>query len=291
MKTELIWAIHLFKKNRREKRDDRNPLRISWFKLAMRYLKKEKSQLKFTTKRSSHFGWVEIPELILSPRHFDFARPFPDNQIHMGPVVDIHRKEDQCQMEKVTDLLDVTKKKVFCSMGSYDFKYCKERIRFFVTLINVFLLRKDWQLILSTGNDIDPSGFRHLPSNVCLFQSVPQLHLLKNVDLMISHAGMQSVTECILLETPMLVFPLNPDLDQYGNAARVVYHKLGIRGKLNQDSPKDLEMKINQLLTKRGFYLRNIQELKQKMLASDDFEKGIAFIESFIQIRGELHGV
>jgi len=288
---EWIWQVHLLKKRWRDYKDDASPVRISWFHLAKRYMKQANAETshKIFTQRSSHFGWEDIPELILSPRQFDFPRPFSSNQIHVGPVVDTERREDQSEIDKVSKVLSTEGIKVYCAMGSYDTEFRNDRIKFFVSLINIFLLRRNWQLILSTGKDIDPSGFRPVPDNVHLFQSVPQLHLIKNVDLMINHGGMQSITECILLETPMLVFPLNPNLDQPGNAARVVYHRLGMRGKLKKDTAKQIENKVDELLTNRSFYVKNIQRLKQQMLDSGDFERGIAFIESYIKSQEVIH--
>ncbi|MCC5936873.1 MAG: hypothetical protein JJU34_06295 [Lunatimonas sp.] len=286
---EGLWIIHLIKKKWKDHRDNVSPERLSWYHMARRYMKQLNRHPKFVTKRSSHFGWKDIPELILSPRHFDFPRPFPSNQIHIGPVVDTERREDQSEIDKVSEVLSTEGIKVYCAMGSYDTEFRNDRIKFFVSLINIFLLRRNWQLILSTGRDIDPSGFRPVPDNVHLFQSVPQLHLIKNVDLMINHGGMQSITECILLETPMLVFPLNPNLDQPGNAARVVYHRLGMRGKLKKDTAKQIENKVDELLTNRSFYVKNIQRLKQQMLDSGDFERGIAFIESYIKSQEVIH--
>lgn len=285
LRVKAIWCWHLLKKKLRNFREDRSADKVNWYLLCRRYLMVNHPKVfsQITTKRSSHFGWQNRPEIILSPRHFDLPRKFPGNQVHMGPIVDMHRKENRQEPDLFDNLLSDKKKTIYCSMGGYDRKYRMDRIRFFVTLINIFLLRQEWQLVISVGMDIDPAGFKPLPKNVHLFQSLPQLHLLKQADLMINHGGMQSVTECIMLEVPMLVFPLNPDLDQKGNAARVVYHKVGLRGNLKKESPKSIELKIDQLINNRSYFVSNIKKLKEKMLDSGDFDKGIAFIEDYIK--------
>lgn len=282
---ELIWLKHLLKKKLRDFKEDKSQEKVNWFLLCKRYLKINHPSAihEIITKRSSHFAWENTPELILSPRHFDLPRHFPKNQSHMGPIVDIQRKENMLNPEFFDMFFTREKKKIYCSMGAYDQQYHNHRIRFFVTLINIFLLRQDWQLVIAVGKGIDPFNFKHLPKNVHLFKSVPQLYLLKNVDLMINHGGMQSVTECIMLEVPMIVYPLNPYLDQNGNAARVVYHNIGLRGKLKKDNPKMIEEKIDELLTNRAYFLKNIKKLREKMLSSGDFEKGMDFIENYIK--------
>jgi len=62
-----------------------------------------------------------------------------------------------------------------------------------------------------------------------------------------------------MLKVPMLVFPLNPNLDQKGNAARVVYRKVGLRGNLNKESPKSIELKIDQLINNKNYFVSKIK--------------------------------
>lgn len=168
-------------------------------------------------------------------------------------------------------------------MGSYDFKYAKHRVLFFIQLIKILEKRNDLFLIISTGFDINPNAFKIRTKNILLYREFPQIEILKNADLMITHGGMQSVTECIMLEVPMLVYPLNPYLDQNGNSARVVYHKIGLRGKLKKDKAKMIEIKIDEMLTNIAYFLNNIRKLREKIVSSEDFEKGMEFIENYIE--------
>lgn len=291
LKVECIWTIHLLRKQWRNYRDNSSPVQISWFYLVKKYLRQTypKIDIRINVKRSSHFGLKDIPELILSPRHFDFHRSIPKNQMYMGPIVDVNRKEDPNEIAQIDKILSATDKTVYCAMGSYDTRYRIDRARFFVKLINIFLLRKSWRLVLSLGKDLHPSGFTSVPDNVFLFQTVPQLHVIKQADMVICHGGMQTVTECILLETPILVFPLNKKLDQPGNAARVVYHKIGLRGNFKRDKQKVIEDKIDMFFDKKSSFVDKIKHLKRKMLNSGDFEKGMEFIESYMQCHASIN--
>ncbi|MEX2568860.1 MAG: glycosyltransferase, partial [Cyclobacteriaceae bacterium] len=232
-------------------------------------------------KRCSHFGWKDYPELILSPMAFDFVREYSFNQIYLGPVVELNRLDLNNKIFLNSGLYKLIKSHtshiniIFCSMGSYDFKYTKRRINFYLQILKIFQNRDDLVLIVSTGKNIDPLAFKFKAKNIFVYQNIPQIQVLKKVDLMINHGGMQSVTECIMLEVPMLIFPLNPNLDQNGNAARAVYHKVGLRGNLKKDSPKIIEQKIDHLLTKRTYFVNNIKKLREKMIGSGDFEKGL----------------
>jgi zeaxanthin glucosyltransferase len=56
--------------------------------------------------------------------------------------------------------------------------------------------------------------------------------------MVINHGGMNTIYECIMAEKPMIVFPLSLKTDQNGNAARVVFHEIGVRGSHQEKHPK-----------------------------------------------------
>jgi len=288
---KLLWNLSFQKRNFSLFINVFFLFKISHFNLVIRYSRK--NNINFfkisNNKRCSHFGWKHHPELILSPKEFDFRREFSSNQLCIGPVVELERNEsinkafNNSEYFKLINNSNSNQKIVFCSMGSYDFKYTKLRLYFFLRLIKIFENRNDLFLILSTGSDINPKAFKIKSKNTLLYKELPQIEILKNVDLMINHGGMQSVTECIMLDAPMLVYPLNPYLDQNGNAARVVYHNIGLRGKLKKDTSKMIEKKIDELLTNSAYFLKNIKKLREEMVSSGDFEKGMDFIENYIK--------
>ncbi len=263
--------------------------KISPYQLCRIYAQKNKLNFKklANTHRYSHFGWKYIPEVILSPKEFDYPREFAPNQYHIGPVVDMERIETEYDstfpeaMEKIDRLMIETGKKlVYCAMGSYDFKHRKKRIKFYLKLLRVFENHPELILVLSTGKDINPKGFPYSSTNTFLFQNVPQLTLLKKSSLMINHGGMQSVTECIFSGIPMLSYPLNTDLDQKGNAARVSFHGIGLLGNLKNDSCTKIEEKVIRIIDERQFREKT-QSLAEKLNKKNDYKKGITLITEY----------
>lgn len=264
---------------------------ISPYQLCRKYA--NKNNLKFNelanTRRSSHFGWKYIPEVILSPREFDYPREFEPNQIHIGPVVDMERREADFDnsfpevIEKIERMIRETGKKlVYCAMGNYDFKHRKKRIKFYSKVLSVFMNKPALILVLSTGKDIYLKGFTSKSGNIYIFQQVPQLALLGKSSLMINHGGMQSVTECIISRVPMLVYPLDPDLDQRGNAARVDFHGIGLSGNLKRDVCGDIDRKVTRIVG-NGSFRKNTIILAEKMSKNEDYRTGITMIrEAFL---------
>jgi UDP:flavonoid glycosyltransferase YjiC (YdhE family) len=101
--------------------------------------------------------------------------------------------------------------------------------------------------------------------HIYIFDTVPQLEVLKHADVFITHGGINSIKESVYAVVPMLVYPIHPEFDPNGNAARIVYHNLGLRGDAALDTSEELGAKIKILLT-NVLYKQNIQRLKLRDL-------------------------
>ena len=138
---------------------------------------------------------------------------------------------------------------VYCSLGSF-----LTDVDFLRKVVDVFRRRHDWQLVMGLGRMASRADLGDVPDNVLVLDWAPQLEVLAHADVAITHGGTSSIHECIVNGVPVLVCPPNrPDLDQTGNAARVVYHGLGLRGAFDSDTSQDIERNIERLLTDRHF--------------------------------------
>ncbi|MGE3277356.1 MAG: glycosyltransferase [Vicinamibacterales bacterium] len=77
-----------------------------------------------------------------------------------------------------------------------------------------------WQVIVSLGSP-DTSVGDGWPSGVRVFPFVDQLSILKEASLVVTHGGLQTVTEALAHGVPMIVLPL--DVDQHVVARRAVH--------------------------------------------------------------------
>jgi UDP:flavonoid glycosyltransferase YjiC (YdhE family) len=75
---------------------------------------------------------------------------------------------------------------------------------------------------------------------------MPQLQMLSHARMMITHCGLHSLMECASRGVPMIAFPLG--FDQFGNAARVVYHGLGLRGNIRTATAESIGRLIDRVL-------------------------------------------
>jgi UDP:flavonoid glycosyltransferase YjiC (YdhE family) len=273
--TSLSWKLHfitralkafLGKLRNREEWQNTIPKKVL-HKYAVR-------GVEIDRKRNFYFTVKNIPELILSPIDLDFVRPRKSTHHYIGPLTE--RRTDSFYDYSFSLKIEAIKQKrkktgaaiVYCSLGSRNmvqFKGC----RAFLQRVIYAFRDLPYELIIAAGETIDVNSFKVVGNNIHIFQTVPQCELLKSTDLMITHGGMQSLTECIINEVPVLVYPLTSRWDQPGNSARVVYHKIGLRGNIKKERVPVLQKKINQLLTEPEFKL-NIRALKHKIVKRHD---------------------
>jgi len=137
---------------------------------------------------------------------------------------------------------------LYASLGTLSGLNAQAAISFLRRLIESVGKMADAYLVISAGG-LTRFLSESLPANATLFEWVPQLQLLGYCDLMITHGGMNSICDCLSVGVPMLVYPLNLNSDQPGNAARMVAKVWGLMGNLRRDSPKQIGSKVQQLVT------------------------------------------
>ncbi|GAA4943917.1 hypothetical protein GCM10023238_07310 [Streptomyces heliomycini] len=73
-----------------------------------------------------------------------------------------------------------------------------------------------WHLVLQVGRHVGPAELGDVPENVEVRSWVPQLAILKQADLFVTHAGAGGSQEGLATATPMIAVP--QAVDQFGNA-------------------------------------------------------------------------
>ncbi len=90
-----------------------------------------------------------------------------------------------------------------------------------------------WRLVLSRGTQVDEADLGSLPPGVDTYPSVPQLAVLAEADVFVTHAGMGSCTEALWSGVPTVAVP--QAVDQFDNAAKL--QELGVGIHLTDDPP------------------------------------------------------
>jgi len=105
------------------------------------------------------------------------------------------------------------------------------------------LSRSPNRFVVSKGPQADDY---ELADNMWGAEFLPQPAILPMVDLVITHGGNNTVTECLWFGKPMVVLPLF--WDQYDNAQRVQETGFGIRLDTYGHEPEELVAAIERLL-------------------------------------------
>ena len=139
-----------------------------------------------------------------------FAEDFPEEKFHfIGPSVYDRREEAFPALHKPV---------IYISIGTV----LKGDDRFFRTCTEAFG-SESVTVVLSVGN-FDISRLKHIPENFVVRNRTPQIAVLKQASVFITHGGMNSVSEAMVHGVPMVVIPFVSD--QPVNARQV--EKLGL---------------------------------------------------------------
>ena len=258
------------------------------------------SELDINHFVSYGFSFKSIPELILSPPEFDFRKEIRPNHLHVGPILHHQRDSYHADLRFSKVLNDILLLKansnnkvvfIYCSLGTNTYAELKLVHKFFQKIRNICCTNKKIVMLISVGKDYDIKLLGDIPENLFVFKSVPQLEVLKQCDMMITHGGMNTVTECVLNEVPMLVYSLVKVWDQPGNAARVVYHGLGLKGKITRDSYKQMQLKMNYILKNYQLFKDNLHQMKYRFNLDYKKEYAVNIIETHLNTKTYGHQI
>jgi UDP:flavonoid glycosyltransferase YjiC (YdhE family) len=218
---------------------------------------------------------LKMPALFLCPQEFDFPRQRAQPQhYYVEASIDLERTEASFDWEK----LDQQRSLIYCSLGSQSFLY-EESVQVLQTLMDAVALRDDCQMVLSTGNHLRAEDFGAVPANVILVQTAPQLSLLKRASLMITHGGLNTIKESILMGVPMIVFAMKRD--QPRNAARIAYHGLGVMGNA-QYLTVGLASSLIEQVMKNASFKEKVEAMGRIFKEREEAAPGVRVIESML---------
>ncbi|QKW22412.1 glycosyl transferase [Kitasatospora sp. NA04385] len=157
---------------------------------------------------------VNLPErsLVLVPR---FLQPDADDVdekrfTFIGPC--LGRRAHQGDWKRPAG----AEKVALVSLGSH----LTNQLPFYETCVEVFAALPDWHLVLQIGRHVDAGELGELPPNVEVHNWVPQLAVLEQADVFVTHGGMGGIQEGLFSGVPMVVAPQAND--QPANAESVV---------------------------------------------------------------------
>ncbi|MBD0260701.1 MAG: hypothetical protein ICV83_33700 [Cytophagales bacterium] len=271
-RAELEWLGHLWKRQARQWLEYVTFLGWSSEVFRARYLAARGMDREQITRREMSFydGIAGIPSVVLAPAELEFPQHQlqPDEYYLHFPV-----QRDEAHLwspdyKRVLNRITAAKsggrvKIVYASVGTLAHGNYKRAERLLRILIDTLGRMADVEAVVATGG-IWLEGLRPEP-HVHVLATLPQVHLLSHCDLMITHGGLGSVKECLQAGVPMLVYPLNEEVDQPGNSARVVARGWGHRGSI-RSSPARVRQQVQTMLQQLPAYRERCRQARLTLL-------------------------
>ncbi len=134
-----------------------------------------------------------------------------------------------------------------------------------------------WHLVLQVGEHVDPAALGELPGNVEVHAWVPQLAILKQADLFVTHAGAGGSQEGLATATPMIAVP--QAVDQFGNADML--QALGVARRLSTEEATAQALRATALaLVDDPEVARRLKEIRTEMAREGGTRRAADLIEA-----------
>ena len=170
--------------------------------------------------------------IVYTSKYFQpFAETFSDRYHFIGPSI----------RPIVEPVAKTAEKTVYISMGTVN-----QNREFYRNCIHV-LGKTDWQVIISMGTNTE--HFDDLPKNIQIHESVDQMAVLSISDAFITHCGMNSASEGLYYQVPLVLFPQTPE---QGAVARRT-EELGAGIMLQSISEEDILHALTEVLSNQAY--------------------------------------
>jgi MGT family glycosyltransferase len=155
----------------------------------------------------------------------------------------------------------------------------------FRTIVAALAKHKDLQLVLSIGDQIDPQQIGRVPSNAIIVKRAPQLDLLKEASVCITHAGLNTVLESLAQGVPQVAIPVT--FDQPGVAARIAEKQTGVVTSLDKLTPNHVSDLLNEVLT-NSIYRRNARDLQNAIAEANGLSVAADLVEESLGVTDNI---
>ena len=279
--SESVWPTIIAPETKPQtvnlKRLLRNP-RAELYTNATRYQWRSLQQLAGLSSEHRAFDtpftrlFENVPELVLAPLEFELLpKVRQPHQHYLGLCIREGRADTELdahfaqQWPVIMTRKQTGERIIYCSFGTFYQGPDRTLLTFIENLLDAVGQLDKVQLICSVNQLVIETvkAWHYQPDCVHFFNRVPQLQVLQQTDVFITHGGLGSIKESIYYGVPMMVYPLDAHYDQPGNALKVEHHGLGLRGVFHSERVADLKSKLNRLINDMSFKIR-LQQFKDE---------------------------
>ena len=203
-----------------------------------------------------------------------YAEEFPKDKYKFLGASVYGREEEDFQIPESNRAV------IYISLGTI----VKGAKSLFKKCINAFK-DEDVTVVMSVGKSFNVRCLGEVPKNFMIYNSVPQLAVLKKADVFITHGGMNSISEALVYGVPMVVIPFMAD--QPTNARRI--EELGLGKKMNYKglNSQALRETVYSVMKDENI-AKNVKHIQEMMAACPGNAGGAKIIIDFFNKKGWL---
>ncbi len=217
-------------------------------------------------------AFSQLAQICQQPAEFEFPRQHLPQCFHFtGPYhAPASRKSTPFPFEKLTG-----QPLIYASMGTL-----QSRLREMFENIAQACMRLDAQLVIALGGDSSPESLPELPGTPLVVGYAPQLELLQQATLTITHAGMNTTLESLSNGVPMVAIPITHE--QPGVAARIAWTGTGEVITLAKLTSSRLQTAVKRVLTE-DTYKQNAVRLQAAIRRAGRVSRAADIVEHVAQ--------
>ncbi len=211
--------------------------------------------------------------LVLIPRALQPNADRVDAAVHTFVGACQGERADQGEWHRPAD----AEKVVLVSLGS---SFTKQPA-FYRECLKAFGDLPGWHLVLQIGRFVEESELGEIPANVEVTRWAPQLAILKQADLFVTHAGAGGSQEGLATATPMIAVP--QAVDQFGNADML--QGLGVARRIDtEDATAELLRSTGESLVSDPDVARKLAGIAAEMAQEGGTRRAADLIEAELPV-------
>lgn len=214
--------------------------------------------------------------IVFATRYFQpHEKHFDKSYLYVGPEIETERHEEPLALSIGED-----QKLIYIAVGTV----YQASVHFLKKCIVAFNDQR-YAVVMSIGRSLDPNDLGTIPQNFTVRGYVPQLSVLQEADVFITHGGMNSINEAVYYGVPMIVVPNT--IEQAINAARIEDLGAGMYLEPDRLSVKDLQTAALSVMSDLE-YVRGLERIKKSFSQAGGASRAADAISSFKEKHGLL---
>lgn len=236
-----------------------------------------------STRYFQFYDYTDTPRIRTA--HLGLSLPGePQPPTVVGPIVDAERQVHQvdpdfpAHWERVIARRAEGARVIYVSLGTFVTGMATLTQR----VIDAATEVAEAEVIVSVGRDADLWRGAVLPSNVAVFERVPQMQVLEEADVVVSTGGLNTGHEALWFGVPVLNLP-SIGIDCAGNAARLSYHRVGKQLVGRQVRVERIRRELEALLNETE-YRENASRMSLELRAHHSIDAAADVIEKHLGV-------